>query len=77
VTTAMFLAAKNRCTDKQCAPAPCHDEATSPDFAIVPGLAPSDASKPPSSNAGSPFGLEEQIAGEQCPNSQKRSPTRS
>jgi hypothetical protein len=49
---------------KQCAPAHSHGEATSPGSAIVPdvfgGLASSDASKPPGSNAGSPFGLEAQ-----------------
>jgi hypothetical protein len=30
------------------------------------------ASKPPGSDAGSQFGLEEQIAGEQCPHSKKK-----
>jgi hypothetical protein len=61
---------------KQCAPAHCHGEATCPGSAIVPevfgGLVPSDASKPPGSDVGSQFGLEERIPGEQCPHSQKK-----
>jgi hypothetical protein len=64
---------------KQCELAHCHNEATNPGSVIVPdvfgGLAPSGASKSLGSNAGSPFGLEEQIPGEQCPHNQKRSPT--
>jgi hypothetical protein len=43
-------------------------EATSPGSAIVPGVfgepSLSDASKPPGSDAGSPFGLEEQVPGD-------------
>jgi hypothetical protein len=56
-------------------PAHCYGEATSTVSTIFPdvlgGLGPSDASETPDNNAGSSFGLEEQVAGEQCSHSQK------
>jgi hypothetical protein len=74
-----FVQPKIAAQTKRCAPAHCHGEATSPSSAIFldvfGGLAASGASKPPGSDAGTPFGLEEQIPGGQCPHSQKRSPT--
>jgi hypothetical protein len=75
----MFLRPKIAAQTKQCAPAHYHCEATSPGSATVPdvfgGLALSDASKRPGSNAGSLFGLEEQISGEQRPHSIKKKNT--